>query len=419
MMSQLRTALLPAALVVMLSTSLLRAQGASPLVPSPVIGQLGLERAWAMQLRVDPLRGRVGGVQMWRGILLAHTTLGTVQAIDPETGRTLWTTSVGRPDYQTMAPAANDKFVAVCNGSTLYLLDRKSGAQLWEQRIGGSPAAGLAINDELAFVPLDTGIVEAYKLVRTRRLDEIPERYSGTGGAVAAPEAAGNRVIWAVGRGFVYSRQSGEDLVQFRFQMDDDASVSPAHMAPFVYAASRKGTVYCLSETTGARIWDFATGSSVSHPIMTIDGGLYVITEKGDMYRLDPKTGVPMWYQRGVSQFASAGSGKLYVTDVYGRLAVLDAAAGSRLGAAPIGANYLVVPNSETDRIYLATATGTLQALRDMTLEKPLAHAPGYAIPPPPKPGAPADAAPADGTTPTTETPATPAAGAPNNPFGT
>jgi outer membrane protein assembly factor BamB len=421
MKSQLRTAILPAALVLLMSAPVVRAQGRSSLVPSSTVAQLGLERAWAMQLRVDPLRGRVGSLHMSQGILLAHTTLGTVQAIDPETGRTLWTTSVGKPDYETMAPAANDKFVAVVNGTKLYMLDRKTGAQLWEQRIGGSPAAGLAMNAELAFVPLDTGIVEAYKLVRTRRLDEIPDRYSGSEGAVAAPEVTGNRVIWAVSRGYVYSRQAGEELVQFRYQMDDDASVSPAHMAPYVYAASRKGTVYCLSETNGVRIWDFAAGNSVSHPIMTIDGALYVVTEKGDMYRLDPKTGVPMWSQRGVSRLASAGSGKLYATDRYGRLAVFDAATGTRLGAVPIGETDIVVPNSETDRIYLATATGQVQAFHESALAKPLAHTPGFAIPPPVKPGAaPAEgAAPADGAAPAATTPADPAAAAPNNPFGT
>jgi hypothetical protein len=423
MKSHFRTAPLPAALLVLFSTVLfstaaLRAQ----VVPSPLVGQLGLERAWAMQLRVDPSRGRVGDVQMSRGILLAYTTLGTVQAIDPETGRTYWTTSVGRPDYETMSPAANDKFVAVVNGSKLYLLDRNSGGLIWEQRIGGSPAAGVAISTEFAFVPLDTGIVEAYRLVRTRRLDEIPQRYSGTGGAVAAPLAAGNRVLWAVTQGFVYSRVAGDELVQFRFKMDDDASITPSSMPPYAYAASRKGTVYCLSEAGGVRIWDFAAGDSISHPIITIDGGLYVITEKGDMYRLDPKTGVPIWYQRGVARFASAGSGKLYVVDIYGRLAAIDAASGARLGAVPIGEASLVVANSETDRIFLFTPTGTLQALHEMSAGKPLVHTPGYAIPPPAKPGAPAaEGAPTDGAVPPATPAATPAdpAATPANPFGT
>jgi len=415
MISHFRKASLPAALLVLLSTHAVRAQVAS----SPVVGQLGLERAWAMQLRVDPTRGRISGVQLSRGVLLSHTTLGAVQTVDPETGRSLWTTSVGRPDYETQAPAANDKYVAVVNGSKLYLLERKSGAHIWEQRIGGSPAAGVAISDELVFVPLDTGIVEAYNLVRTRRLDEIPQRYSGAEGAVATPLVAGNRVLWSVGRrGFVYSRQAGDDLVQFRFQMDDEASVSPASMPPFVYAASRKGTVYCLAEKTGAVIWTFAAENSVSHPIMTIDGALYVITETGDMFRLNPLTGLQMWYQRGVARFASSGTGKLYVVDTGGRLAVLDAATGSRLGAVSIGEASVVVPNGETDRIYLGTTTGMLQALREVSLTKPLAHTPGYAIPPKPKDGAPAtDAgAPADGGTPAA-TP--PAAATPANPFGT
>jgi outer membrane protein assembly factor BamB len=415
MMSHFRAACLPAALLVLWSTASVRAQ----VVSSPLIGQLGLERAWAMQLRVDPSRGRLAGVQLSRGLLLAHTTQGVVQALDPETGRALWTTSVGRPDYETMSPAANGKFVAIVNGSKLYLLDRLTGGQIWEQRIGGSPAAGVGIDDEQAYVPLDTGIVEAYKLIRASRSDEIPQRYSGTGGAVTAPVVVGSRVLWSVSRGFVYARVPGEDLVQFRFRMDDDASASPGYMAPYVYAASRKGTVYCLTEDTGVSIWEFAAGSSVSHPIMSIDGALYVITERGDMYRLNPQSGVQMWYQRGVARFAAAGGGKLYVIDVNGRLAALDAASGSRLGAVPIGEMQIVFPNGETDRIYLATSTGTLQCLREMATAKPLAHTRGYAIPPKPKPGEPAAADPAATGVATPADGAQPGAAAPANPFGT
>jgi outer membrane protein assembly factor BamB len=200
--------------------------------------------------------------------------------------------------------------------------------------------------------------------------------------------------------------------------MDDDASVTPAYMSPYVYAASRRGTVYCLAETNGAVVWTFAGEHSISHPIMTIDGALYVISEKGEMFRLDPRTGYQMWYQRGILRFASAGNGRLYVVDAYGRLAVLDAATGARLGAIPIGEVGVVVANMESDRIYLATPTGMLQGLHEMALAKPLAHAPGFAIPPPPKEGAPADGA-APATTPDAPAGGTPAAGAPANPFGT
>ncbi len=394
------------------------AQLGSGIVSNVAANRLGLERTWSTQLQVDPSRGRVLGVKVEPGLLLAHTSLGTVQALDPESGRTLWSASVGRSAYETTQPCANDKFVAVTNGSTLFLLDRKSGGMIWQQRIGGSPSTGPAISAEKVFVSLATGLVEAYNLTRSTRSDELPVRYSGRQGAVAPPIVAGNRLQWTVPRGYLYSREVSSDLVQYRFQMDDDASTPPAHMSPFAFAASRAGTVYGLDDITGAEVWRYSIGASISHPILTIDGVLLAVSEQGAMARLNPRNGLQVWFQRGVADILSVGSGRIYALDTFGRLAAYDLAGGRSLGAIPLPTNDLPVHNSVTDRVYLATSTGLLQCLRETGLAKPLVHAPGFAIPPKPQPGA-APAAPADATAPPAEgaAPAAPA-GAPGNPFG-
>jgi hypothetical protein len=57
-----------------------------------------------------------------RTTLYATSERGMVQAIDAETGSTRWSTIVGDPRFPTTAAGANDKYAAVCNGSTLYVL---------------------------------------------------------------------------------------------------------------------------------------------------------------------------------------------------------------------------------------------------------------------------------------------------------
>lgn len=407
-------------LVPFVAASRAEAQLGAGIVSNSAANQLGLERTWSTQLRVDPSRGRVLGVKVEPDLMLAYTSLGTIQALDPETGRSLWTTSVGDGAYETTQPCANDKFVGVTNGSQLYLLERKSGALLWQQRVGGAPSTGVALNAEKVFVSLSTGLVEAYNLVRTTRSDELPARYSGRQGAFAPPIVARDRVLWTVPRGYVYSREISADLVQFRFQMDDDAGTPPAYMAPYVFAASRAGTVYGLDDITGAEIWRFGAEASVSHPIVTVDGALLVVSERGAMIRLNPRNGLQVWFQRGVANVLSVGSGRVYALDTFGRLAVYDLATGRNFGAMPLPTVDLPVLNAATDRIYLATSTGLIQCLRETALAKPLAHAAGFAVPPKPQPGAP-PAAPADGTAPAADA-AAPAAGAapaaPGNPFG-
>src|SRR5688572_13524283 len=61
----------------------------------------------------------------------ATSERGLVHAIDGETGKTLWTSSLGNPRYPTTNAAANDKFVGVCNGSTLYVLLASDGSLVW------------------------------------------------------------------------------------------------------------------------------------------------------------------------------------------------------------------------------------------------------------------------------------------------
>jgi len=345
------------------------------LLGNPDVAPLGLETAWSTFVRVDPARGRLATLQMTAGVLLAQTDRGTLQAIHPESGRTLWTADVGNATYETMPPSANEKFVAVTNGSTLYVFDRASGATLWQHRVSGSPCAGTAMSDTRVYVPLDNGLVEAYLLERAegRELyDGIPKRYSGSGGAVAAPVIVGKRCNWGVAQGFVYSsEETFKDLVQFRFRVDDKLSVGPTVIGPMVYAASRRGTVFALDGTTGAEIWRFSLGTSVSHPLTTIDGEFYVVSELGDMVRLNPRFGRQHWYGRGVKAILAAGTDHLYHTDLAGRLTVRSVATGGVLGAVAAVGFDLPCYNMETDRIYLASSRGVVQALRPQGSQSP------------------------------------------------
>jgi hypothetical protein len=387
------------------------------LLGNPQVAPLGLETMWSAHVRVDAARGRVKSVQLTHGVLLAQTDQGVVQAFDPETGRSLWIASVGSPTAPTMAPSANEKFVAVTNGTTLYLLDRTNGSIVWESRCGGSPCSGSGMGETRVYVPLDGGIVESYLLVREKGVDKIPKRSSGAGGAIAAPIVVGKRASWSVAPGFVYSNEDVyEGLSQFRFRVDDDLSAAPTWMDPYLFVASRRGTVYALDDKLGSEIWRFSVGSSVSQAPIAIDGALYVINETHDVVRLDPRYGRQLWAARGVDRFVAQSVGRAYLVDMSQRLQARDAKTGLLIGAISARGFDLPSVNLETDRIYLASQYGMIQCLRETSLGKPIMHTPGFAVPPPPKPGAPAgatdpNAAPADPN-------AAPAAGGAANPFG-
>src|SRR6185369_8911748 len=101
-----------------------RASFGQALIGREAGSRLGLTRAWYAQVGAPRSSGSIAHLNFDRGSLLVQTTRGTVALLDGETGRTLWATQVGPSDRVSTEPDANEEFVAVVNGSVLYVLDR-------------------------------------------------------------------------------------------------------------------------------------------------------------------------------------------------------------------------------------------------------------------------------------------------------
>lgn len=375
---------------------------------------VGLHRAWFTRVQIDPLRGRIGSVVQQGPTLFAQTDRGTIQAIDAESGRTLWTVTVGNPNYPTMSPSANSKYVAVVNGSTLYVLDRNTGSSVWEKRLKHIASAGIAMSDKYVHVPVENGGMDTYKLEHNTAADKEAIWHAAKGTALAAPLVRGEQIMWGTADGYLYV----DDLVGTTgrlYQKTDGAILDRvAYREPMVFAGSRDGYVYAMNVSTRKAAWKVPAGNDIHHRPVAIGDAVYVIPEDGGLMKLDAKTGAEVWWVRGVTQFVAGSPTRLYVTDVSGQLLVLDAKTGTRLAALPTAALPLKVINSDTDRIFLGSKTGLLQCLHEIALTQPVKHdGPPAAVQKPAAPAQPA-AAPA-GETP----PAEPAAGGAVDPFAT
>src|ERR1044071_9750200 len=89
--------------------------------------QLGLTRAWFTQVRLNAAYTHVERAVLEGDRLTVLTSAGVVQELDALTGSTYWTAPIGNENYPSLGPAGNEKYVAILNGSTLYVLDRKDG----------------------------------------------------------------------------------------------------------------------------------------------------------------------------------------------------------------------------------------------------------------------------------------------------
>lgn len=361
--------------------------------------------------------------------LYSSSVRGTLHSLDGETGRTHWSKTVGNAAYPTTAPSAGDKYVGVCNGSTLYIMLAEDGSLVWSKPVVGAPGAGPALSNELAFVPMIDGKVETFDLANPKRPVAI---YKSFGRAMVQPVVSLNSVAWPTDGGNLYVGLAREAGMRYRMQAKDAINSAPAFLAPNkIFATSLDGYLYCVNEQRGNIMWRFTTGEPISHSPIALGNAAYAITERGNMFAINATDGKEIWVQSGIRGYVAGNDRRLYCLDLGGNLTILETATGSKLGTISLGQIDMPFLNVETDRIILASSTGLVQCFRESSRPWPVVHfrteASQPAIPPvknvtapPPAVGAPPPAAgdAADPFGPKPGAPPAKPAGAEADPFG-
>ena len=381
------------------------------LVPQALAARLGLERVWATRVEVDPLRSRVESIVLDDGLLVAQTGIGTYQAIDPESGFTFWTKTVGNANYPSLPAAVGDGVVVGCNGTMLYALDRAAGFIEWERPVDRPPTAGLAVGGERVYMPCLDGNMMGFPLRRELIGLQTPVTFAAVGIPAGRPMITNDAVLWSTLSGRLYCCDREQMTIRYMYRANDGMHSPPAYSSDTVFVARKDGYVQAIDLRRGRDRWRFSIGRPVFSSPIYLDGDLYVIESPEGMSCLNAVDGKQKWRSPMVAGFVSASATRLYTTDEIGRLMVLDRRSGLLLGTMDTLALSLPVPNIQNDRIYLASPTGLVQCLRELGATRPLAHN----LPPAP----PADAA-AAGAQPATTEPGTtepPPAGDPSDPF--
>jgi len=397
----------------------------SQIIPVPTARRHGLERPWFTQVQLDRSRARISSILLHGGVLYVQTTRAMVHAIDGETGATLWAREVGRPDHPSMTPGACDDWLAVVNGSRLYVCNRYNGDLLFEIQVGGAPGAGPAVSEKRAYVPMVNGLVIAYRLesltnpalelgkinenptleeqavLEEKRREKLlirqefipPLSCQSIGRTLVQPLVTRQNpgeeyVAWPTDRGHLnvgYIDRNSETSFWVKYRLETDMEISarptyrPANVNDpndfgIIYAASRDGFAYGIDERNGQTVWRFSTGEPLVQPPVVIEDNVFLPTQPGGMYCLDATTGREKWWTPQIEQFISASKQRVYALDKVGRTLVLNIDTGARLDTLPFPPLPIKLINDQTDRIYLANHTGLVQCLHEVELTEPIRH---------------------------------------------
>jgi outer membrane protein assembly factor BamB len=178
-------------------------------------------------------------------------------------------------------------------------------------------------------------------------------------------------VSWPTAAGNLYVSRADDPGVLFRLETGDDIVTSPAEKEPYLYIASLDGYLYALEEITGEEQWRYSTGYPVVSSPAIVGDHAYVASLEPTLHAIDAATGRGLWRAPGISHFAAQGKDRVYASDKYGNIFVLDVKTGQPLGRLDASEDSTTLVNDQSDRIFLVNDRGLVQCLREIGAEQP------------------------------------------------
>jgi hypothetical protein len=349
-----------------------RARAEQSLVSNQAASQLGLQRAWFAQARVDPSRDHVVQWLLDQDQLLALMSDGTVQALDASTGQTLWTTELGLLGGAPLSGiAANSKYLALLGTARLYLLDRTDGHQLWSRRTYGASTTAPALSQKFAYVALMNGRVEGYPL-------QDPTgpvwHFQSLGHLSQSPTTTDQSVSWASDSGFLYVARPNSHRMQFQINTHRKIVSPPAQRGSLLYTGSLDGYLHCFDAQSGSIRWRYAADFAIVRSPVIVGDQVYVASQAPALHAVHAQTGEPLWQVHGVRQFVAQGKRQTYGIDGDGTLIAVENATGGVVGQLQTRSDNRALANAQSDRIYLVNDRGLVQCLHEIGSDQPLWH---------------------------------------------
>jgi outer membrane protein assembly factor BamB len=367
---RLRATLWAALAIGLLAPRPLAAQSRPEQLPQELdLARAGLLRQWFTMVSLDPLRDRIGTLTLNDGNLYIQTTGGSVQALDGESGRRRWLAQVGGANPDIIPLTANAQSLFVMNATDLFVLDKQSGKQSWQATLQQTPSAPGTATDTELFVPMFDGRLDTYDLKNQRR-----SWYYATGSRLLShPIVALGNVAFASNNGNLYVTHHNERRLVFRYETDAPISAPLVKLGEeWIVLASEDYNVYCVHAANGRTRWRFSAEAPILNAPIVLGDKVYILPEGRGMFQIDAETGAEQWRNPQTTRLVAASPTRLYGTDRLGNLVVLDRETGSLEGAVDTSRFELATINTENDRVYLASRTGLVIALREFELTDPV-----------------------------------------------
>lgn len=350
-----------------------------------MLARAGLTRAWWGQSVTNSRRDRMQYLTADESAVYTQSSSGLITSFNTETGKRLWGTQVGQTDRPTYPLWIDAGRLLVVNGTQLNSINAANGDVVWTMNLPGQPTSSASSRGGVAFVGFLDGSLFAFDTQvaqnladKNRLLDwghlTVLWRYK-TSAAIEAPAIVTDKyVAFASHNGTMYSVTKRERELLFQFETDARLSAPPVIYQDTLLVASEDFKVYSVGIRNGRYNWQYSAGGPLIVPPLIVGKEAYITPENTGLIVLDAGTGVEKWTRPGVHRVLSVSPARVYGYDRMNNLMVIDRTTGALLSTARMEPYRYFVANDRSDRIFVASESGLVIALREIEREFPLLH---------------------------------------------
>ncbi|TWU47955.1 outer membrane biogenesis protein BamB [Rubripirellula reticaptiva] len=342
------------------------------------IDQKEAERLASNEIRRMKRRGiqaTMRTTEVQRVVLYSLADDGTLEARDAETGRPIWIAQVGTQGLHFGEIGVSEKYVTVVNGANLIQIDASNGTIIYQDRTGNAPQFGVINAGDFAMIATVGGGIEGYPL-SDPTIDPFLEIVAGQAMAPPTTSPTSSRTAWSTDRGFVYVMELiGKPSTLFRLNTNGLVSgrIAAASGDRFFFG-SDTGQAYALRATrSGDVMWVVPFGEPFYDQPLVIGEQVMMLSTYGRLFSMNIDNGDLSWDKpvTNVDQMLGGFGNQLFVRTMGGSLSVIDVKTGKTTGTfANVRPGHLL-PNTQTDRLYLVGESGVVQCLRPIDSELP------------------------------------------------
>ena len=322
-------------------------------------------------------------------LLFAQTNHGSVHTYDAQSGKLLWSSSLGQL-LRFQPVSSNSYAVFGTSGDVLIALDRKTGRLVWKKSLGTIPTCGTVCDEDRVMVGTMDGRVDAYSLREKGPKGEMKIRtkpvqawgWQTSGPVRTLPLPAEHVVALGSSDGRVYVVMNDERTSLYRVRTGGPIGEGlGSYGTRTLLIPSADNNLYAIDLLTSDALWTFSSGGPMDQAPVVAGEEIYCINQAGYLTLLDPATGNVRWntLTQG-AQFVAVGASRIYLRSWNKDLYIIDRASGQVLADPAAtkqraGLNLrefgLSMLNRFDDRLYLGTDSGMVVCLREIGATQP------------------------------------------------